>query len=594
MVNSLDPNSVSNEEFDKLGIDLDQVRKEEDAVFDSMGIDIEEDYEKSKEESSWAEKIGDLFVQTGRGVLKRFTWPADIIKLGMIGEGLADLDDLEEAYRNAGETFDKQKYMQTLFNEAQFVPTQDFAEKLIESKTGFSLQPKSDAGKAVNQVATIAALTRGGFAEKATTAGLGAGTTQILKDSGVGEGKAELIGDIIGFSPSALEKLPRKLSNEAVSFEQTARKHGLPFLEYMTKERKPWLDAKLFKKTEERIKDQFNVSTTDALKKIVENEIPIKRLRERGINLDALGEHAYQTTELLAKAKPTPIKTNDIVKNIEKEISRIKSLAPSPSDAQKTAIKLLEEEKNIFKISNPTSEQLINQHKNYNADMKSIYRKPEFSGKEEQIRKTYEFLKDQLVTTMEKQGSADVASSFKAANKIYHEKSKLNQTESLINKAFTGNEYSPKKLDKLLNSKQGNFLRRNMSPIGIKDLEEIVQYGKKAQEKISQFMELKSPSVTNEIKSWGKLAPLIFLPHNLKGAALAYMPTLVKKVWGNLLTRPVTREAYKLTLKNAANGSFDLLKKDFFKLENLINQEYGSVDNFLDSIMEELEIYEGD
>jgi hypothetical protein len=584
----------ADDDFESRGIDLEKDAQQKDDEFENAGFDLETEAAKAKEEPSWLETIGDIFTQTGRGALKVFTWPADVLKLGMIGEGLSDIDELEESFQRAGKPFDREKYVRDVFEASRFIPTQELAEKGFEEVTGISLEPKTKLGKGAKQLAEVAAFTPGGLAKKAISGTIAAGTTAALRGAGVGEGKAEVIGDIASLSPAIIEKAPRLLSKAGQELEKTSQKYGLPFLEFMVKEKEPIVKGRLFKATEQRLKNSFDISSKEALNQIVRNELPVKRLQDRGVNLDALGEHAYDVTRQMAKAKPKTIKTDDIVKNIDNEISRIESLAPSPSDAQKTAIKLLEDERDILKVANPSSEQLINQHMNYNADMKSIYKKPQFSGKEEQVRKTYEFLKDELVNAMEKQGNKDVANAFRGANKIYHEKSKLAQTESLLSKAFKGDTYSPEKLDKLLKSKQGNFLRRNMSPQGIKDLEEIAKYGKEAEKKMANFIDLRNPVVANEVKSWGQLAPFVFLPHNLKGAMLAFAKPMAKHVQGKLLTRPATREVYKLTLKHAADGSYNLLKKDFAKLQNLINQEYGSVDNFVDDVMEELEIFNGE
>ena len=578
-------------EFENMGIDLDQVKQEEDAAFKDMGFDIEEDYAKSKESPSWRDVASDFITQGARGIAKRFTWPADVLRVMVIGEGLSDIDDLERVYQREGKSFDREKYINAVLDAAQFVPTQESIEKAYEKRSGESLEPKTGAGKGIKQIAEIFSFGKGGLAQRTTGAALGVGTTQILKDLGAPEGVAEFTGDVIGLSPGALEKTPRQLSKEAASYEQKAQKHALPFLEMMAQENAPVLRGKLFETTERTLKDQFNLSSEKAIREIVKGELPIKRLQERGINLDALGQHAYEQTTKLARMKPQPLTTTQIVRNIDSEISRIKSLAPSPSDSQKAAMQILENERDILKVSNPTPEQLINQHMNYNADMKNIYRKSEFSGKEEQVRKAYEFLKNQLVETIDKQGSPATANAFRAANKIYHEKSKLDQTENLLRKVFDQG-YNPKKLDKLLKSKQGNFLKRNMSPKAIEELHEIADYGKMADEKMTKFLELRSPSVINEVKGWGELAPFLLLPENLKG--MGFVNYIRQYVKGKLLIRPATREAYKLTMKHAAEGSFNLIKKDFMKLESLINQEYGDLDNFFNSQFSELEFYNGE
>jgi len=582
-------------EDDGIGIDLASYQEEKDEQLEDSFIDLETYAKETKEkkEPTWNETVGDWLTQAGRGALKVFTWPAEVIKLSMIGEGLSDIDEIEEAFRKSGKPFDREAYVKSVFDQSRYIPSQDLLEQELEDLTGVSLEPKTESGRRIKQGVELLGFTRGGFAKKLTAAATGVGTTEGLKQLGVSEGKAELVGDVASLSPSVLEKSIKAIPSQSKNLEKIAQKHALPFKEFMIRERAPALKGRLFSNTEARLKDQFKVSANEAIDRIIEGKIPIRRLRERGINLDSLGEHAYNQTIRMAQSKPQAIKTDAIVKNIDKEIDRIKALAPSPSDAQKTAIKILENERDIMKVSNPTSEQLINQHMNYNSDVKAIYAKPEFSGKEEQVRKTYEFLKNELVDAMSKQGNADVANAFKAANKIYHEKSKLAQTESILQKAFKDG-YSPKKLERVLHSKSGNYLKRNIGKDAVSELQDIAKYGKEAEEKMSKFLDLRSNSVANEVRSWGQIAPIIFLPHKLKGASAALISPFAKHVQGNLLTKDATREIYKLTLKHAAEGSFNLLKKDFVNLENEIAKEWGSVDDFMDTIMSELEIYESD
>lgn len=583
---------VSPDFDDSSAIDLDEDDLQDKTDLEQGGIDLDEEWAKEEGKPSWLETVGDVLTQAGRGGLKYFTWPADVIKAGMIGEGLSDLDEIEEIAQREGIPFDREEYIKGVFDTSQFIPTQDLLERGFEEATGLSLQPKTEFGKGAKQFAEIASFTPGTIARKVLGGGIAAGTTAAAKTSGVSEGKAELLGDIASLSPSVLEKAPRALTKAAQSAESTAKKFGLPFIELMAREKEPFVKGRLFSSTEKRLKDQFDLTADKAVQKIIKDELPISRLRDRGVNLDSLAEHAYQTTTKLAQANPRPIKTDFIVGNIDKEIDRIKRLAPSPSDAQKAAIKILENERDILKVSNPTSEQIINQHKNYNADLKSIYRKPEFSGKEEEVRKSYEFLKDQILTAVKDQGQKDVANAFKASNKIYHEKSKLDQTERILEKAFNGQSYDPKKLTKTLNSRDGKFLRRNMSKQGIKDLEEIANFGEQAQAKMNNFIDLNNNAVANEIKQWGQLGWAVFMPHSLKSAALTFARPVAKHIQGKLLTRPATRQIYKVTLKHAAEGSFQLLKKDFADLQREVEKEFGTIDDFIDDSMEELELDE--
>jgi len=80
-------------EDDDFGIDLASYEKEKDENLEDSFIDMESyAQEKNEKKPGFWETAGDVFTQAGRGALKAFTWPADVLKLGMIGEGLSDLD----------------------------------------------------------------------------------------------------------------------------------------------------------------------------------------------------------------------------------------------------------------------------------------------------------------------------------------------------------------------------------------------------------------------------------------------------------------------------------------------------------------------
>lgn len=575
------------DEDDDFGVDLESLKQQDTEKLEEHSVDLDNYKPPPKEEPGFWENVGDVFLQTGRGALRAFTWPLDVLKLGMLGEGLSDIEDLEDAYRREGVPFDKQKYIKDVFETSNYIPTQDLLEQGFEKITGISLEPKSEIGKKVKQGAEVAALTRGGPVRRLISGSTAAATTAGLEKLGVNEDKAELAGDITGFTSGGLTKSPRVLSKEAQKLSNTAQKYALPFAEFMARAKEPFVRGRILKRTEQRLGEELGKSSDQAIKDIISGQIPISNLKNRGINLDNLAQHAYSKTRQLAQRNPAPLNTADMVTNIDKEISRLKGLAPSPSDAQKAAISLLEQERDVLKIAKPNAEQLINQHINYNANMQKIYAKPEFAGKENEVRKAYEFLKNQSVQTIEKQGHKDTANAFRASNKIYSEAAKLREAESILSEAFKGDKYDPKKLSKIIDSRKGNFLRRNLGDQAVKDIKEISEYGVKAQKNIEEFIDLGPNSIAREIRNLGQLAPFVLLPFGLKGVLLAGAVPVAKYTQGFLLTRPATRNALKLTLKHAAEGAYGLLKKDFNKLESLIDEEYGSIDNFIDSAMQE-------
>ncbi len=609
----MQPQIQEDDDLGAIGFDDNQQDQMSDEDLSNSAINLDE-YSKSEEaqESTWWDWTKDVAIQPLRGIAQAFTWPLDVLKIGMLGEGLSNIDEIEEISRKAGKPFDRDKYIKTVMEQGDYIPTQSFFEGLIEDASGVSLKPKTETGKFLNKASTIASLTKGGGLSK-LAAGTAAGASkQALTGLGVNETTADIASDVIGGSTQALKKVPRVFTPEAEKLRKLADKFGLPFHEFMTKPAGGIITPKVSKARETAIMKELNITSEQAAKQILEGKLPISELRKQGVNLEELQQEAYSNARQLAKSKPQNIDPTMIIEDIDNEIKRLKDIAPSPGQGTQEAINILEREKSIYKKSLPkkentvvkegakpppepipiSSEQLINQHVEYNSNVKGIYKKPELAGKEEDIRNTYAFLNSTIRKTLEKQGGADVAKAFGEANKLFNQNAILKRSEALIDKAFVNGEYSPKKLKQVLNSKQGLILRKDIGSDGVKDLIDIADYGEKAVNHTSQL--LKSPKYAHDAISWGTLAPFILgATTGMKGALYLGKP-IAERVKGYLLTRPASREAYSGIIKNAAKGSFNNMKADFSKLEKSVIDEFGSTEAFVKQIIDDLQVHEGD
>jgi len=604
------------------GIDLEvyqeENQKQEQDELTKSAIDLE-DYSKSTEaiEASWWDWTKDIVLQPLRGVAQAFTWPLDVLKIGIMGEAFSGLDELESAFEKAGKPFDRDAYINTVMKQGNLIPTQGLLEDLIQENTGFSFEPTTKTGKFINKASRIAKLAKGNVQIKLLSGATAGTTTHLLNEAGVNETASEFLGDLSSGVPQAFTRSPKQFTPEVERLMKIADKNGIPFYEYMTKPPGGVFTPKISQAREAAIKSELGVTSQQAAKAIIEGRIPISQLRKQGFNLKQLESDAYHEVDILAAAHKKPIKTGEIVSDIQKEVSRIKKSSPSPSDAEITYMNILKEEAEQLTNApkqqavilgpngqplNPPStkripkeisaEQLVKQHKNYNSNVKGIYRKPEFSGREESVRDAYAFLNNSVRNTLEKEGSKELADSFKEANKIFNQRAVLNRSEALIDKAFINGEYSPRKLRQLLNSKQGQILKRDLGDQAIKEITEIAELGERAVNHTSQIMN--SSKYAKEVLTWGNMAPFILGSTAKMKGALYVGKVVSERVKGYLLTRPASRKVYAGIIKNAANGSFNNMKGDFGKLEELITDEFGSVDNFIKEMINDLEVYEGE
>lgn len=580
-------------------------------------IDLQ-DYAGSEEdnEATWMDYTRDLVIQPIRAVAQAYTWPASILKMGMVGEALSDIDDIEAAMQRMGKPFDRDQYIKTVMEQSEYVPDQQFLENKITEKTGLDLEPKTGVGKAINKLVFLAKVAKGNIPTRLASGATGVASKELLKAAGVNEHVADIGSDIISGVPQGLSKTAKTLTPEMSRLQQIADKNKIPFYEFMTQKEGGLITPKISAARDAAIKKELGMSSEQAAKAVIEGRLPIATTRNSGVDLQQLEQQAYKDFNAKAAAHKNPISTDQIVSDIEAEVAKIKKSAPSLSQDQQHYVNILEKEaeqlteksKNAAQILGPngkpvaankrtakqiTAQELAQQHMNYNANQKGLYRKPEFSGKEEATRDAYQFLNSSIRNTMEKQGSKELSESFKNANSLFNQRQVLKRSEALIDSAFANGEYNPKKLNKLLNSeKKGKILRRDLGDKAVNELKEIAEYGEEAVKKTSQI--LNKPNFFKEVASWGSLAPLMLAPSNVMKGALFLAKPAAERIKGYLLTQPATRSQYNLIIKNAAKGSFNNMKADFQKLEEIINEDYGSLDNFYNQILDDIEVYEGE
>lgn len=600
------------------GIDMAQYSQQKKAAdkveeYDET-VDMAE-YAKSQEakDATLIDHLREAGEQTIAGIGQAFSYPLDFLKLAMLGEGLTDIDELEEAFEKAGKPFDRNKYIKTVMEQAEFAPTQELLERTIDKNIGSTFaEPKTATGKAFNKFFFLTGLARGKGLGKATkSAAVGTATTAALRAAGAPDIVSELTGDVTS-GIASIEKEARKFTHEQQRIIDIAEKQGLPLMEFMLEDTTA-SSAKISKKRKAAFEKELGMSTDKAIEMIKEDKIPITKLRNQGYDLEVLEDEAFQKATQAAATHKTPIDITETLNDIDREIARIKSLAPSPSAAQEAAIRVLQEEKAKLSAPSSTGTQLLNaqgnpiggaakaqgklstatevvqQTRNYNSNVKGIYKKAEFSGVEDEVKNAYGFLNESLRKRIETQAPKEVIDSHRAYNTIFGQNAALARTEGLLAKAFPDGKYSAKDLNRVLNSKQGNILRRDLGEDGIKELRQIAEYGKRAQDATTQFVN--SSKHKFKASEWGPLAGFLLAKMPVVGGAVVAGKPMLDYVRGYVLTRPVARKAYANITKNAANGSFKNMAKDFKIIEDEIIKEYGSIDDFMKQGIHELELY---
>lgn len=530
-------------------------------------------------ESVFMKSLKDMFTnlpgQIALGLTQAVTSPLDLMKLWMTGEALVGLDEAEEASLKEGIPFDREKEQSKILNTIETsVPTLSMAEKWLNDQN-VSTQPQDTVQKIFRTISEFAGLPKVGKSPK------------------------------LGLKP---------LSPEQNALRETSEKFGLRKFAGMESEKPPGITPIVSAEKEASLSKELGETSKKAVDDLIDQKISVKKFRdEYGINLEEAYDVAYDAARKTAsKMGKEPINYSNVFEWMDQQIAKTKSSSPSLSASQKAYINILKKEKKdltkkVTKKSGPTlygpngeeitqkavskrvakdmtADQSLNQIKNYNDNVKGIWKKPEFAGTENAVKDAYAGLNEQFIKAIEK-ANPTLSKEIKFANKIFHEGSKLNQVENILDKAFSDG-YNPNKLARILSSKRDrSFISRSLGKDGVQDLERIAKYGQEAQKKI--FKHIKNPkTVKDYLNSMTPMQLGLLLGGKAHIGAVYYIPkAALHRLQGHLLTRNGTKKAYKQFMKDSAKyGSFPLSKSliESSKLLNdAIEDEFGSEEELL-------------
>lgn len=596
---------------------------------------------EQKEEPSWYQKLAsNPATQFGLGLLKAGTVPLDILKMIMIGEGVSDIDEVESAFKKAGKPFDREEYVHNIYKQAENIPTQDFFERLLKEKTGIDTEPKTAAQRTARGTGEILSFNPAQIAKNTVKEGLksiakkggaalsGGITQEGLKQVGVSPPVADLAGFLAGGGLSRSKGLkPKTLTPEGQSAKETAEKFGLRRVrgaeEEMTAK-----GAVVGRGKVEEIKKELGESSKKAIDDIISDKIPVKKLRDNGVDLKDLYTELFADAENIAKSADKDIgksiSMENVVRKFDEEIYRIQKKAPAPSDADKIIINALKKQKKALSDTTKSLEvgansphsrpipgsphtkevektrpkkilpsQIPEQIKNFNENVKGIYRKAQFTGAEERIKNLYGSANKELIQSLHNSGETELAGALEAANKAFSYTQKLEQTESILSKAFeTG--YDPKKLLTILGGKSNRvFLERSLGKEAIKDMKDIAIYGKRAHDKV--LSQISSPKTIGEyVDNLTPLQATIAVLGKVK-PALAILPlgkAALARVQGALITRKTTSKAYKEFLKDLGSNSLKKGASNGVKIASdkflkAVKDEFGSEEELVEFAKED-------
>lgn len=521
--------------------------------------------------------------QIALGLTQAAASPLDLAKLYLTAEGLQGLEEAREAHERMGIPFNPEEAQKKFLEAMEYFPTQQLAEEWL-NKQGVDTKPKGRFEKFLRGLSEFAGLTN-------------------LQPKGVNLPKLQ----------------PKSLSTEGQSLRNTAEQFGLRKFAGMEAEKGPSITPIVSAEREAKLTSELGETSKKAIDDIISQKIPIKEMRDKGVNLTQAYNVAYDSARQTARKMGNEnIDLSNVVTWINQEIKKTKASSPSLSDPKRAYINVLKKERDrltetvtpkkqptlfgpsgeiLTKEAKPkrvqksmTADQALNQYQDFNSNVKGIWKKSEFAGSESTITDAYSGLNDQLIKSIQKV-NPQLASELEFANRIFHNTSKLNQTEKILGKAFS-NGYDPKKLHTILSGERNRkFLERNLGRESVVDLERIAKYGKEAQTKVLD--KLKNPKTVKEYLS--SMTPMqlgLLMAGKAHVGSVYYLPkAIVNRIQGLIFTRNSTKKNYIQFLKDASKlgsvPSSQLMLKSAKNFQKSIEEEFGSDEELMNLAQED-------
>lgn len=365
--------------------------------------------------------------------------------------------------------------------------------KELESLIGKSSSKFEDVSTGI---ATRAADIYGSGPFKGMGAASVAGGTagELAKELGGGE-LSQTLAEIGGMGLPGIAK-------GLTALERTPKvaESGLQLPKIIEKESIKGIKPKISESRKEKILSNVTKQSEELIEKIKKEKIPISKEIDQGIDVSAKNEQNFDKISIIASKLPEKIKASNISDYLKSVKNRI-SESPIPSDEQENILKLVDKFGEKFGGKNAyLAKDYLNQYRNINKDIKSLYETKFVHGERLETMKFFEGLKNSMAKTLEEGTPKGFAELFNETNKEFSSIKKLEKFENIMASVQSSDgRLNPDKLNRFLsNNKKSNVLRKQIGDDGFNKIKAISDDLYKTKDKMKLFETEKFDFIKNE------------------------------------------------------------------------------------------------
>jgi hypothetical protein len=487
-------------------------------------------------------------LQIPLGYLKKFTYPADLLKSAVQGGAEQTLRDLSENDPELNTKIAREQ----IENNLQYFPTQGLAEQLIEEKTGIPLQPQNKLQNLIRLGSEAGSFRPGGAIEKSVAATVAPAVSYGAQQIGL----PEPISDLTGLVASGLTPAPKSVP--------VTKPSGLTQRKFESLEKPTTVSPSRYEKIQEAVKKDFTEITENLLKK---NKTFSAMKEDAGFKNKI--DEIFDKVEILAKDSPIKISNESIKQAL---LDKYKNRPTEGIVKNEYETSYDKEIRKLFKQIPHGENALYDTYRQFRKNNRALseYYEPSKSkasnrGKKEALLDFNRAIED----VFEKQvPDSEFSQLFKFSNKRYSEIRDVEQIDSFLEKLFEGNiSYGQAK--KLLNNTNDNLARpfkRALGDEGYKNFNTLLK------DLLSTEKGMKNLKVAQK-EGWKGLfkeaAPYMISPTLGKSYSLS---KFAKRALNMSLDKPQVIIKWKNALENLNKGKFKEAESSFKELDKLVNE----------------------
>jgi hypothetical protein len=319
----------------------------------------------------------------------------------------------------------------------------------------------------------------------------GAGLSEIGKQLGASESTQQAL-ETIGMVGRDLGKGIASLIKE-----KTTSPSGLQLPKIVEKigEKIKGLKAKVFSGKKAEVYKNVSEQSEKLINEIRNERLPLAKEIEEGVDVEGKINENLSKVQSLAKKLPMKIESNlisDYLDTVEQKIQ----FGGIPTNEQEDILKVIEKYRKAYQVSPSgtrmyTPDQYLQQFRNINKDLNSLYQTKFVHGERLDTMKFYEGLKGKITETFEKSTPKEFADLFKETNKDFSQLNRLERFNQIMEKITENGIIDAKKLNSYItDTKKANILRKQIGNDGFEKLKLISNDLSKVQNKLKLVEEI--------------------------------------------------------------------------------------------------------